>query len=167
MKRWPVFLIVVAAVALGLGACSVAMSATPTATAVPPTHTPLPPTITPTITPTPDPHVAGADCGGCHTAEHQRWSNTLHAASPADVLLNQEHNEAELLTDECVTCHAPFQAGTFHVGDFVQPLDQKGLGSWLMPTYCNGKPLNARFATTQPAPRLKCWPSSIRPRNLM
>lgn len=93
-----------------------------TATLLPPTATSLPPTVAPTK----DPHVVGADCASCHTAEHKRWANTLHAASPTDVLLNEEHNKSELLVDECITCHSPFQAAKFHVGDFVQPLDQKG-----------------------------------------
>ncbi len=70
--------------------------------------------------------VANVNCVVCHTEEHKRWATTLHAADPAAVLLNEEHNTEELLTDECVTCHAPFQAGKFGVGDFVQPLDQKG-----------------------------------------
>lgn len=96
----------------------------PTLTPIPPTETPVPPT--PTITTTPDPHVAGADCKACHTAEHQRWANTLHAASPSDVLLNEEHNKAELLTDECIGCHSPFQAAKYKISDFVQPIDQKG-----------------------------------------
>jgi Cytochrome c7 and related cytochrome c len=30
------------------------------------------------------------------------------------------------LIDECITCHAPFQASKFKVADFVQPIDQKG-----------------------------------------
>ncbi len=125
MKRIPILLIVAGIVVLGMAACSAAtpLPPTATATAIPPTDTPSPP---PTITPTPDPHVAGADCASCHTAEHQRWVNTLHAASPADVLLNEDHNKEELLIDECIQCHAPFQATTFHVGDFVQPLDQTG-----------------------------------------
>jgi Doubled CXXCH motif (Paired_CXXCH_1) len=101
----------------------------PSATPVPPGVTPPPPTqppAPPTVTPTPNPHVAGANCVACHTEEHKRWATTLHAADPAAVLTNQEHNTAELLTDECITCHAPFQAAEFHVGDFVQPVDQKG-----------------------------------------
>lgn len=72
------------------------------------------------------PHVAGADCASCHSDEQQRWSITLHAASPEAVLLNTEHNTAELLTDECIACHAPFQAGTLEIGDIVQPVDQTG-----------------------------------------
>lgn len=96
----------------------------PTDTPVPPTATPVPPT--PTITPTADPHIAGADCVSCHTEEHKRWSTTLHAADVAAVLTNKEHNTTELLIDECITCHAPFQVAKFKIGDFVQPVDQKG-----------------------------------------
>ena len=59
-------------------------------------------------------------------AESVHWSRSLHAASPTAVLLNQAHNTHELLTDECLLCHSPFQAATRHVGDFVQPVDQTG-----------------------------------------
>jgi hypothetical protein len=120
-----------------LAACASAPASTPvpaSPTSPPPTNTPVPPTAThipptatlPPPTSTPDPHVAGADCASCHTAEHKRWSTTLHAADPAAVLLNEEHNTSELLIDECISCHAPFQAAQYHVGDFVQPLNQKG-----------------------------------------
>lgn len=95
----------------------------PPATAVPPTALPA---LTATTAPTADPHVAGADCKSCHTQEHQRWSLTLHAADAAAVLTNEEHNTAELLTNECIGCHAPFQAAKFTIADFVQPIDQKG-----------------------------------------
>jgi hypothetical protein len=107
----------------------VAPTQPPPPTPIPPTATTAPPTATrvpPTITPTPNPHIAGADCKSCHTEEHKRWTTTLHAASAADVLTNVEHNTTELLTDECITCHAPFQAAKFKIGDFVQPVDQKG-----------------------------------------
>jgi hypothetical protein len=59
--------------------------------------------ILPTFTATSNPHVVGADCGACHIEEHKRWSLTLHAADPAAVLTNEEHNKTELLTDECIT----------------------------------------------------------------
>jgi Doubled CXXCH motif (Paired_CXXCH_1) len=73
-----------------------------------------------------DPHVPGADCKKCHVVEHKRWSESLHAASAQNVLANVEHDKAELLTDECITCHAPFQVSTFKIGQLVTPLDQKG-----------------------------------------
>lgn len=71
-------------------------------------------------------HVAGADCGECHRLEHRVWALSLHAASPAQVLLNTEHDKTELLINECIGCHAPFQAKAFKIGDFVQPLNQQG-----------------------------------------
>jgi cytochrome c554/c'-like protein len=124
-------------IAVTVAACAQATTtAPPTASPPPPTPipatatlpppTPAPPTATLPPTPTMDPHVAGADCAKCHTEEHKRWATTLHAADPAAVLLNEEHDKTELLTDECITCHAPFQAAQYHIGDFVQPLDQKG-----------------------------------------
>ena len=59
-----------------------------------------------------DPHMAGADCGSCHTTEQSQWASSanLHAASAADVLANAEHNTAELLTDDCLKCHSTFDA---------------------------------------------------------
>jgi hypothetical protein len=82
---------------------------------------------------------AGATCGGCHSTEQAAWSSPLdhHAASAADVLLNDGHNQAEGLPqaqgaapnpehptpNECFVCHSPFEAAGFTVGDFVQPLN--------------------------------------------
>jgi hypothetical protein len=127
MTRSIVIMLFLSVLALALGACASVTPQPPTLTPIPPTLTPIPPTSTPAPpTATPNPHVANADCVSCHSEEHKRWSTTLHAATPADVLLNKEHDTAELLTDECLMCHTPFQAGKFHVGDFVQPLDQKG-----------------------------------------
>jgi len=71
-------------------------------------------------------HVAGADYAKCHTVEHQRWATTLHATDPAAILTNVDHNTSELLTDECITCHAPFQVAKYKVSDFVQPINQTG-----------------------------------------
>jgi hypothetical protein len=42
------------------------------------------------------------------------------------VLLNAEHDKAQLLTNECITCHAPFQVKETTIGALVGPLDQKG-----------------------------------------
>ncbi len=77
-------------------------------------------------------HTVGANCGSCHVAEQMAWASPLdkHAASPADVLLNNEHNRGEGLppangnpANECLLCHSAFQAKTFTVGDFVQPVN--------------------------------------------
>jgi len=71
-------------------------------------------------------HVPGSDCKQCHVTEQLRWHQSLHAASAADVLLNKEHDTAELLTNECIGCHSPFQAKDTSIGALVQPIDQKG-----------------------------------------
>lgn len=71
-------------------------------------------------------HGNGANCVVCHGADFQRWASTLHAASPAAVLTNVAHNSSEQLIDECLTCHAPFQAVKHGVGSFVQPVDTTG-----------------------------------------
>lgn len=71
-------------------------------------------------------HGNGVSCATCHRPDFVRWRLTTHAASAAAVLTNTEHNANELLIDECVTCHAPFQAVEHGVGSFVQPLDQTG-----------------------------------------
>lgn len=73
-------------------------------------------------------HGSGSKCEACHRANQQGWASTLHAASTAAVLTNVEHNTAEQLTDECLTCHAPFEAGSYQVGSFVQPVDT--IGPW-------------------------------------
>jgi len=71
-------------------------------------------------------HVAGADCKACHPGEHERWTASRHASDARRTLLNPTHNAAELLSDECLTCHSPFQASALRIGDLVQPLDRKG-----------------------------------------
>jgi hypothetical protein len=77
-------------------------------------------------------HTVGANCASCHVAEQMAWASPLdkHAASAADVLLNNEHNAGEGLppangnpANECLLCHSAFQAKSFTVGDFVQPVN--------------------------------------------
>lgn len=81
----------------------------------------------------PNPHVANADCGSCHTTEMSQWASSanLHAASTKDVLTNSAHNTAELLTDECLKCHSTFQY-SLGVAHFVTPVNQVGspAGTW-------------------------------------
>ncbi len=85
-------------------------------------------TSTPTksASPTPFQHTPGSDCAKCHGIAHGEWAMSLHAATPSDVLLNKAHDTEELLLDECIQCHSPFQVGTYKIGDFVQPLNQTG-----------------------------------------
>jgi hypothetical protein len=80
-----------------------------------------------------NPHVANANCGSCHTTEQSQWASSkdLHALSAADVLTNVDHNTAELLTNDCLKCHATFQY-KLGVAHFVTPVDQIGApsGTW-------------------------------------
>lgn len=80
-----------------------------------------------------NPHVAGTNCGSCHTTELSQWASPqdLHALSAADVLTNVDHNSAELLIDDCLKCHSTFQY-QLGVAHFVTPVDQTGApaGTW-------------------------------------
>lgn len=57
-------------------------------------------------------HLAGMDCARCHRAEQALWSSAkdLHAASAAEVLGVATHNHNEVVKDDCLLCHAMFQA---------------------------------------------------------
>jgi hypothetical protein len=61
-------------------------------------------------------HVAGLDCGSCHKAEFALWSspNDLHAASASTILGVADHNRNEVPKDDCLLCHAMFQAISLH-----------------------------------------------------
>ncbi len=80
-----------------------------------------------------DPHVANADCAGCHETEQSQWASDadLHAQSVSEVLTNEEHNSEELLVDDCLKCHASFQY-PLGVAHFVTPVDMIGFpaGTW-------------------------------------
>ena len=57
-------------------------------------------------------HPAGADCVRCHAEEATFWSSAtdLHAAPATAVLDVADHNNAEVPKDDCLLCHAMFQA---------------------------------------------------------
>ncbi len=78
-------------------------------------------------------HSTNAPCAVCHPSQQALWagSSNLHAATAADVLTNTDHNTNELLNDNCLKCHAPFQV-PLGVAHFVTPLNQTGqpAGNW-------------------------------------
>lgn len=80
-----------------------------------------------------DPHVAGADCGSCHTTEQSQWASAedLHALPVAAVLTNVDHNTEELLINDCIKCHSSFQF-PLGIAHFVTPVNQVGspAGTW-------------------------------------
>ena len=61
-------------------------------------------------------HVAGMNCGKCHTQEQALWSSASdqHGYSAAQILNVPAHNRDEVLKDDCLLCHAMFQATTLH-----------------------------------------------------
>lgn len=78
-------------------------------------------------------HATNAPCASCHSIQQNQWasSGNLHAALVSDVLVNVDHNTAELLNDNCVKCHSSFQV-PLGVAYFVTPVDQTGqpAGVW-------------------------------------
>lgn len=80
-----------------------------------------------------NPHVAGANCGKCHTQEQTEWASStdLHALPVDKVLTNPEHNSTELLINDCIKCHSTFQE-PLGIAYFVTPLDTIGNppGTW-------------------------------------
>jgi len=64
----------------------------------------------------PPQHPAGADCIRCHAEEATFWSSeqNLHAAPATAVLDVADHNNAEVPKDDCLLCHAMFQAVSLH-----------------------------------------------------
>ena len=78
-------------------------------------------------------HSTNAHCADCHPLQQGLWAsaNNLHAASVAEVLTNADHNTAEMLNDNCLKCHSPFQV-SLGVAHFVTPVNQVGqpAGSW-------------------------------------
>jgi len=73
----------------------------------------------------PHTHVAGEDCSPCHKTEHGNWAMSLHGLSASDALLNVEHNKAEVVTNECLHCMAPFQE-KLGIRALITPVDTKG-----------------------------------------
>ncbi len=65
-----------------------------------------------------------ARCKKCHEREYAGWLSSGHSASYSDIFLNDQHNETELLNDDCLRCHGMFFEGT--VRDVVVPISKKG-----------------------------------------
>jgi hypothetical protein len=63
-------------------------------------------------------------CKGCHEREYAGWLSSGHSASYADIFLNDRHNQAERLQDDCLRCHGMFFEGT--IAEVVAPISTKG-----------------------------------------
>jgi hypothetical protein len=61
-------------------------------------------------------HVAGSECATCHQLQQAQWASPadLHSAPPQAVLGVTDHNSNEVPKDDCLLCHAMFQAVSLH-----------------------------------------------------
>lgn len=61
-------------------------------------------------------HAAGTDCASCHKTEGEQWASRedLHSASAPKILGDANHNGDEVPKDDCLLCHAMFQATGLH-----------------------------------------------------
>ena len=64
-------------------------------------------------------------CAGCHQTEYAKWNSGGHAMNYSEVFLNQVHNKAETIYEDCLRCHGMFY-DMGNVKDIVEPLDTAG-----------------------------------------
>jgi Cytochrome c554 and c-prime len=63
-------------------------------------------------------------CQKCHEQEFADWRSSAHSASYSDIFLNADHNQRQLLMDDCLRCHGMhFEGG---IRDLVTPLSSAG-----------------------------------------
>ena len=74
-------------------------------------------------------------CASCHRQEYSAWQSGPHSSSYADVLLDQKHNTANMLMDDCLRCHGMFFEGG--IGDLVTPVAREGTWRLLRPELAN------------------------------
>jgi hypothetical protein len=84
------------------GAIAVTTGCTPTASTKTPAAAPVK-------------HFAGMKCASCHKKEQALWSSSAdqHSYSAAQILGVADHNRNEVPKDDCLLCHAMFQAIEF------------------------------------------------------
>ncbi len=70
-------------------------------------------------------------CRECHEREYADWLASGHSVSYADVFLNEKHNSAEQINEDCLRCHAMFFDG--RIQDIVQPISTRGLWKLVNP----------------------------------
>ena len=63
-------------------------------------------------------------CRACHASEFAAWQQGGHAATYADIYLDETHNRTEQLSNDCLRCHGMFFAG--RIDDLVTPVDTQG-----------------------------------------
>lgn len=63
-------------------------------------------------------------CVKCHRDEHEAWKASGHAASYADIFLDERHNSMERPYPDCFRCHGMYYDGT--IADLVEPISTSG-----------------------------------------
>jgi hypothetical protein len=65
-----------------------------------------------------------AQCQACHRQEYAAWKSGPHSASYARIFLDEKHNTANMLIDDCLRCHGMhFEGG---INDLVTPVNRAG-----------------------------------------
>jgi len=63
-------------------------------------------------------------CGQCHAQEFAHWRSGGHGIDYSTIFLDEKHNRAEQVAEDCLRCHGMFFEGS--VADVIEPLDTKG-----------------------------------------
>ena len=63
-------------------------------------------------------------CARCHREEYADWSNGPHGATYSRIFLDKDHNQRQLLMDDCLRCHSMHFEGS--IRDLVTPVDTHG-----------------------------------------
>lgn len=63
-------------------------------------------------------------CRNCHAEAFAQWKAGGHAATYAQIFLDEIHNSVEQLNDDCLRCHGLFFAGS--IDDLVTPISTEG-----------------------------------------
>ena len=76
-----------------------------------------------------------ARCEACHRQEYAAWQASGHSATYSRIFLDQKHNAANMLMDDCLRCHGMhFEGG---IGDLVTPVNRSGPWSLARPDLVN------------------------------
>lgn len=63
-------------------------------------------------------------CQSCHAREFAHWREGGHGKNYAAIFMDEKHNKAEQMADDCLRCHGMFFEGK--MSDAITPLDTKG-----------------------------------------
>ncbi|MDD2598268.1 MAG: multiheme c-type cytochrome [Kiritimatiellae bacterium] len=64
------------------------------------------------------------NCQSCHAKEFAHWQSGGHGINYAGIFLDEKHNQAEQMAEDCLRCHAMFNEN--RIKDIVTPLNITG-----------------------------------------